>query len=244
MSESVTDTQDQTWRSRWAQETAWSARESARLCCNLNPETEVVPDAAAFNAAMGRILRAVRTKELIAVDLVVPATREEFFYRDIPLLRPHEVTAWARRYYPQFPFQLADLSMDTSSSSTAPPSDVSGATPTVEDLTTSIGQPSPLPIASVVHSTSARPELTGTPGERLKRLRSEAKLTLKELAAKVGIDEATVRRHATDQAVPHPPTQKTYAEVFSAELGRPVRASELFPDDAPPQTPPKGPPNA
>ena len=110
------------WKRRWKEETAWKASELAKLCCGWNPDSDVLPDPAAYNHAMETILRAVRVGDIQTIDLRVPASREEFFYGDVPLFRPSEVCAWAAKRFPGFPY-MDTLARDGSESDT--PADAS-----------------------------------------------------------------------------------------------------------------------
>jgi hypothetical protein len=93
------------WKQRWARESGYSAQELAKLCCGWNPDSDVLPDPAAYNAALERILRGVRARDLSPIDSAVPLTREELFYGEGPLFVMRDAKTWAARYFPAFPFR-------------------------------------------------------------------------------------------------------------------------------------------
>jgi hypothetical protein len=105
----IRNPQPEDWKRRWIEESSWTAKELAKLCCGWNPGDEAIADPALYNQVMETILRAVRVGDLHPIDLRVPASREEFFYRDAPLFRPTQVSAWAAKRFPEFPFQQSDL---------------------------------------------------------------------------------------------------------------------------------------
>jgi hypothetical protein len=102
---SASETDD--WQARWRLESACSAKELAKLCCGWNPSSDELPDPRAYNRAMDAVLRAVLIGDLKAVDLRVPASREEFFYGEAPFVRMSDAIAWAAPRFSAFPFSVS-----------------------------------------------------------------------------------------------------------------------------------------
>jgi DNA-binding XRE family transcriptional regulator len=92
------------WKHRWRTETKCSVRELAKLCQGWDPDSDVLPDPAAYNATVEKILRAVRNTDLLPTDARVQMTREEFFYGDGPLFWMRDAAMWAAKRFPSFPY--------------------------------------------------------------------------------------------------------------------------------------------
>lgn len=97
------------WWARWRQESVWTQRELAKICCGLDPGDESITDPVAYNAAMNGIVRAYRIGDLRSIALTVPADRAEMFYGDGVFFRPTEAVAWATDRYPLCPYRPADM---------------------------------------------------------------------------------------------------------------------------------------
>jgi hypothetical protein len=68
---------------------------------------------------------------------------------------------------------------------------------------------------------------TETIGEQINRLRHECRLTVEQLAEKIGVDRRTVERHIADKRIPYSRHISAYERVFSKILETQVVISKM-----------------
>ena len=178
------------WKRRGSEESSWSAKELAQLCCGWDPDREEFPDSAAYNRALNKILRGIRAGDLPTIPLNIPASREELFYGDAPLFRPHEVADWATR---QFPTTFAYRDWKTLSD------DKGAATQSAQRRKTNKAERKTL-------------------GKQIEKLRLEKRMSIEELADSVGLDKSTVGRHLRGESQIRAANLRRYEEVFLCKL--------------------------
>ncbi len=89
------------WREQWKRKHNWTASELAKLCLGWDPGSDVLPDPAAYNKALGDIRRAVQAKALPTLELLWPPSGAERMYGSDPLCTPRAGAAWAAQEYPE-----------------------------------------------------------------------------------------------------------------------------------------------
>lgn len=68
---------------------------------------------------------------------------------------------------------------------------------------------------------------TETIGEQINRLREECRLTVEELAERIGIEPRSVQRHEAGTSTPYARHLRTYEKEFSKLLNRQIVISKL-----------------
>lgn len=91
---------DEKWRQRWKQKHNWTAGETAKLCCGWNPDDPTIPEPLLYARALEAVNRAVRTKALLALDLLWAPGPGDRMYGSDAYFAPASAAAWASKEYP------------------------------------------------------------------------------------------------------------------------------------------------
>lgn len=92
------------WKRRWSEETGYSVKELAKLCCGWDPGSQKIPNPTRLACVIEDIRRAAKIGDLTRIEKLLPTAGDVVYDEDWFFAR-EQASAWAVKRYPAFPYR-------------------------------------------------------------------------------------------------------------------------------------------